>query len=68
MGDTPLQVYGEDFRGCPFATTLLLDWKQVLSCIKWAPPNPRANSFLQEIIYWSAVFDNPFACQELVKA
>ena len=41
--------------GCPFATALILDWKEVFFCIKWVPPNLRANSLHQESLYWSAV-------------
>ena len=53
---------------CPFATALILDWKEVHFRIKWAPHNPRANSLHQESLYWSVVFDNPLACQEPIKA
>ena len=64
MGGVLLGKFMGKILGCPFAIALILDWKQVLSCIKWAPSNPRAHSLPQESIYWSAFLNNQLAYQE----
>lgn len=55
--------------GCPLSTSLLQDWKQVLSSLKWSPDNVHfSNSLRQESIHWSAVFITPLALQEPIRA
>ena len=36
---------------CPFASSLIQDWKHVLSHVKWDPSNPNANSLCNESLY-----------------
>ena len=54
--------------GCLCSTSLLHDWKRMLSTIRWCgDSSSHRNSLYQESIQWSAVFATPLVLQELVK-
>ncbi|MCO5586233.1 hypothetical protein L7F22_040172 [Adiantum nelumboides] len=55
--------------GCPHSTRLILDWKHVLSQIKWSGRSSLdGNSLRKESLHWSAVFPFPLAVTQPVKA
>ncbi|KAI5072123.1 hypothetical protein GOP47_0012229 [Adiantum capillus-veneris] len=55
--------------GCPHSTRLILDWKHVLSQIKWSGRSSlNGNSLRKESLHWSAVFPFPLAVTQPVKA